>query len=286
MRNSLPDVDYERPETMEELLKLITNPDISYSVLAGGTDLIIDIRSENKTPQLIIDLKGIKELQDITQSEGKGLQIGATATINDILKKNATLKKYTCLLDACSDLGDSILRSRATMGGNICTASPAGDSAPALIVLDARVEIAGIDGLRVVTISDFFTGVKKNCLKKGEIITKIIIPDIPQEIKSRYMKMKRGAEDLAIVGVAGIHFPDGKTTLAYSSVAPIPVKVDVTEEFKEGKVTENSIETAVKKALSHVSPISDVRGGKEYRNHLVDISTRFILNDILGGSEQ
>ncbi|MHA1448641.1 MAG: FAD binding domain-containing protein [Candidatus Hodarchaeales archaeon] len=172
------------------------------------------------------------------------------------------------------------------MVGNICTASPAGDSAPSLLVLEALVEIAGMDGIRTVAISEFFTGVKKNCLKKGEIVTKIIIPELPAGTKSRYIKMKRGAEDLAVVGTAGIRYPDGRVYLAYSSVAPVPVKVDVTEEFKDNRISEESINTAVKKVLDHVSPISDVRGGKEYRNHLVDISTRFVLNEILGGSEQ
>ncbi|MHA1448642.1 MAG: FAD binding domain-containing protein [Candidatus Hodarchaeales archaeon] len=131
MRVSLPDIDYKRPETLDDLLKLITGNNSSYSVLAGGTDLIIDIRYKIKTPELAIDLKGIDELRKIVHEEGKGLHIEATATINDVLQEKTMVEKYSCLNDACSDYpavqsnnGGKHLHCITGRGFSTITASP------------------------------------------------------------------------------------------------------------------------------------------------------------------
>lgn len=282
---SLPDFSFKRPKTLKEAIDLLDQHRGKCVILAGGTDLISDMRARVKVPEVVIDIKNIEELVKVTYTPGKGLHIGAAAPINDVLKEPAVEKRYRCLYDSLSDLCDAIIRYRATIGGNICTASPAGDSAPSLLVLGASVEIQGPGGTRIIDLQDFFLGVKKNSLAQNEIVKAILVPDFPEGSLSRYYKMKRGAEDLAVVGTAGIHHQDGKVLLAYSSVAPKPVLVDVTDKINQGKTLDEKADLAVNMALETVKPISDVRGSAGYRKHLVDITTRFVLMEILGGKE-
>ncbi len=284
MRISLPEFSYERPKTIEEALKLVVQYQDDFCFIAGGTDLIVDMRAGLKAPKVVIDLKSIKELQELSYKEGVGLRIGATVTADRLLKEPRLQTHYKCLYDSIADLCDAILRSRATIGGNICTASPAADSVPSLLVLETNVEIIGPKGKRELALKDFFKGVKQSSLAADEILTTIILPDFPKGCPSKYMKMKRGAEDLAVVGTAGFHHPDGKVLLAYSSVAPTPVLLDVTDQISKCKDLTEKIELAVEIALKNVSPITDVRGGEEYRKNMVDITTRFVLSEILGGN--
>lgn len=116
-------------------------------------------------------------------------------------------------------------------------------------------------------------------------MTSINIPDFPEGSPSRYYKMKRGAEDLAVVGTAGMRYQDGKVLMAYSSVAPTPVLIAITDRISQFKTIAEKVDASVNLALEAVKPISDVRGSEEYRKHLVDVTTRFVVNDILGGAE-
>ncbi|MHA2296525.1 MAG: FAD binding domain-containing protein [Candidatus Hodarchaeales archaeon] len=283
MSTSLPEFRFNRPDTLEEAINILNQYKENGCLLAGGTDLVTDMRARIKVPEVIIDLKGITELSEISYEEGKGLRVGATATVNDILNQPVLKERYLCLHDSLSNLCDAILRQRATVGGNICTGSPAGDSAPSLLVLRAQVEIQGQSNTRRVEIRDFFTDVKKTCVKIGEIVTAIIVPDLPIGTPSRYYKMKRGAEDLAVVGTAGIKYPDETILLSYSSVAPTPILIDVTEKIIAGSTLSDKLDAAVEEATKNIHPITDVRGSADYRSHLVDVTTRFVLDYLIGG---
>ncbi len=276
---SLPKFDYYRPRTLEEALRLLNELE-GAEVLAGGTDLLVDMKSRVKRPKAVVDVKGIEELRRLEFNNG--LKIGATVTVNELIRSAEVREKYYALWEASINMCDFHLRNRATAVGNICNASPAADLAPPLLVHDAAIELASVDGSRVVPLREFFTGVKRTVKRPNELAVSIRVPEPPRGAKSRYLKFGRSAEDLAVVGIAALASEEA-VRLAYASVAPTPLLVDEVEEvFKEGGPKEELIEKAVQIALSKVSPITDVRGTREYRLHLVEHGTRFLLRSLLG----
>lgn len=282
----LPKFEYYRPSSLNEVLDLLERFREDASILAGGTDLIVDMRAKVRKPKAVIDIKHVPELHVLKYEEGKGLTIGATVTLSEILDYPVVKEKYHVLYDAIRQLADMHLRNRATLVGNICNASPAADSAPALLVLDAKVKAVSKRGERIIEIKDFFKWVKKTVLEPDEIVTQVFIPEPPKGSKGKYYKAKRNVKDLAIVGVAGLAANIDKPSerivrLAYASVAPTPIRVyEVEELFRKDEPLTKLIDEAVNMVLKKVSPITDVRGSKWYRSHLVDVLTRKILVDL------
>ena len=280
---TLPKFEYFSPETLDEALKLLKQHKSTAKILAGGTDLLIELRQRLIQPKAIIDLKKVPELQILNSTE-QGLEIGATTPINEIIALSEVENSYTALYQSLIDLADEILRFRATIGGNICTASPAADTACSLIVLQAEVHIqSSVNGKRKIPIRDFFTGVKKNCLSPDEIVTKIFIPKPSKGTQSRFKKMKRSSEDLALAGIAGLHNKD-VTFLSFTAVAPVPIFIDLSKYFKENgsPLTEDIFLSLWKEILPHLNPIDDVRASKDYRIHITEILTREILREVIG----
>ncbi|MDW8084162.1 MAG: xanthine dehydrogenase family protein subunit M [Candidatus Caldarchaeum sp.] len=281
----LPKFVYYAPETIDETLELLEKYGKDAKILAGGTDLVVDLRERKKRPKAVIDIKRIKELNHLEYVHGRGLVIGATVTYHQILNYQPVREKYPALWEAVKTIADEILRLRATLVGNICTASPAADTAPALLVYDAVVETASRKGGRKIPIDEFFTGVKKNALEPEEIVVSVSLPEPPADSKSTYLKaMRVWSEDLALVGVAALVADGGKDVrLAYASVAPTPLRVKSAEEvFRRDGDLHEKIEKAVELAAASVSPITDVRASKEYRLHLVKTFTRNALRRLLG----
>ncbi|MCS6783770.1 MAG: xanthine dehydrogenase family protein subunit M [Candidatus Caldarchaeum sp.] len=281
----LPKFLYHAPETIHEALELLNKYGREAKLLAGGTDLVVDLRERKTRPKAVIDIKRIKELNVLKYEPGRGLVIGATVTYHQILEYEPVRKKYPVLWEAVKTVADEILRMRATLVGNICTASPAADTAPALLVYDAVVETASKNGGRKIPIENFFTGVKKTVLEEGEMVVSVTLPEPPADAKGTYLKaMRVWSEDLALVGVAALVADGGKDVrLAYASVAPTPVRARKAEKvFREDGDIREKIEKAVELAVASVSPISDVRASKEYRLHLVKTFTRNALNRLLG----
>ena len=185
-------------------------------------------------------------------------------------------------MDIVIDLADEILRQRATIGGNIGTASPAADTSTPLLIYEAKVTILSKSrGKRIIPIKDFFTGVKQNCLSPDEIITSITIPRPKSGTRSSFRKMKRSVEDLAIAGVACLH-NDLHTYLAYSAVAPTPIFVDLTAIIPANVTRLNeSIFTQIwDYIIPLLKPIDDVRASKDYRIHISEILTRILLKEV------
>ncbi len=282
----LPKFEYYKPSTLDEALELLAKFKSGARILAGGTDLIVDLRSRIKKPKAVIDIKGIKELHKLEYIEGKGLIVGATVTLNELLEHPIVKSKFHVLYDSVRQLADMQLRNRATLIGNICNASPAADSAPALLVLDAKVKAVSKRGERVIEIKDFFKWVKKTALEPDEMVTEVFIPEPPEGSRGKYYKATRNVEDLAIVGVAGlVAYPNEPSKrivrLAYASVAPTPIRVyEVEELFKRDEPLPKLIDEAVNIVLRKVSPITDVRGSDWYRRHLVDVLTRKLLVEL------
>ena len=284
----LPKFEYYSPRTLDEALELLSKYGADAKVFAGGTDLFVLMRDRVIKPKALIDLKRIPELSRIEYGEGEGMTIGATVTLNALLENVDLKNNYYVLWDAIHQMGDQILRNRMTLVGNICNASPAADSAPPLLVLEAFIEAVSKEGKRRIPIKDFFLGVKKTVLKPNEIVTSIHIPKESAGGKGRYVKaMRVWSEDLAVVGVAALALKKGEELdirLAYASVAPTPVRAyDAEKVFKKKAPIDKLIDEASELAVKAVSPITDVRGGAEYRKHLVKVLTKRALREVIGG---
>ena len=279
----LPKFDYLAPQTLQETLELLDKHGQDSKLLAGGTDLIVSLRARERLPKNVIDIKGVKDLHELSYDEKRGLSIGAAVTLNRLVHHDPVRKTFPVLAEAVGTIGDFEIRNRATLAGNICNASPAADSAPALLVLEGTVSVASRKSKRTVPIREFFAGVKKTILANDEMITSINVPTPPKGSVGGYLKARRTiGEDLAVVGVGGLVAPTGEAgktvRLAYASVAPTPVRAFEAEKtFESSKSLDELLDQAIPIVRKTVSPISDVRGGKEYRVNLVEVLTRRLM---------
>ena len=282
----LPKFDYFAPQTLQETFELLEKHGKDAKLLAGGTDLIVSLRAREQRPKSVIDIKGVKELHELSFDEKRGLTVGAAVNLNELIHYDAVSKNYPLLNEAVSTIGDYEIRNRATLVGNICNGSPAADSAPALLVLDANVNIVNQKGKRTVPVREFHTGVKKTVLANNELVTSISVPTPPKGYKGGYLKGRRTVgEDLAVVGVGGLVIPGSKggksVRLAYASVAPTPVRaLEAEKVFESNKPLNDLLDQAMPIVRKTVSPISDVRGGKDYRMNLVEVLTRRLLRQL------
>jgi xanthine dehydrogenase FAD-binding subunit len=253
-------------------------------LLAGGTDIIVNLRAHVEHAKYLINIKGIRELQQISFDKKSGLTIGAAVTLNKIIHDDIVSKIYPVIKEAASTIGDYEVRNRATLVGNICNASPAADTAPGLLVLDSTVNVSSSAIKRKIPIKEFFTGVKRTSLQSNELVTSISVPIPPERSQTGYLKARRTTgEDVAIIGVGGLVAPQGNDTksvrLAYASLAPTPVRAyDAERIFEKRKPVNQLLEEAMPAVMKAVSPISDVRAGKEYRAHLVKVLTRRLIS--------
>jgi carbon-monoxide dehydrogenase medium subunit len=283
VKKMLPKFDYFAPQTLQETLEFLDNHGQESKLMAGGTDLIVSLRARERLPKNVIDIKGVKELHELLYDEKRGLSVGAAVTLNRLIHYEAVSKNFPILTEAVSTIGDYEIRNRATLAGNICNASPAADSAPVLLVLEATVNVASRKRKRTVSIREFFTGVKKTILADNEMVTSINVPTAPKGSVGGYLKARRTVgEDLAVVGAGGLVTATGKAgrsvRLAYASVAPTPVRAFEAERvFESAKPLDELLEQAMPIVRKTVSPISDVRGGKEYRVNLVEVLTRRLV---------
>jgi len=284
----LPKFDYLRPRTTEELAAALAEHGADAKLFAGGTDLVVLMRDKLVRPKYVIDIKGIEELRELSWDERRGLTIGAAVTLSELIASEVIRERFGALWKAAGTLADPTIRNRATLVGNICNASPAADTAPALLVLGAEVEVVSAKGKRVIPIREFFKGVKRTALEQGEFVRAVRVPNPPEGAKGDYLKWGRTrGEDLAVVGVAGLAVNSGKklVRIALSSVAPTPLIVPEVEGiFEGGGSVEEQIDKAASIVVEKISPISDVRAGKEYRLHMAGVLTKQILKRILGAS--
>ncbi len=253
---------YVNPGDRSELLDLLAENGSSAKLLAGGTDLLVNIRGGVQRPQLLIDVKKVKGFQGISWSVTDGLVIRPGVTINELLRDATVRDKFSLLAECAHDLASYQVRNRATVIGNIVNASPCSDMAPGLLCLGARVVISSKRGERELPLAEFFTGVKKTVLASDEILERLVVPAAAVGARGSYRKLKRiQGHDLGIIGVA-LMKKDGLISLGISSSAPTPVLVT---GLHEGDAEEVLV-AASRKATS---PISDVRCSKEYREFMI-----------------
>ena len=271
----MKDFQYFKPKTLKEASELLIQYGDTASILNGGSDLIVRMHEGLSHPKVVIDIKGIEGLNEITFDKEKGLIIGACVNMKEMEKHPMLLEKFMVLAEASHSVGSCQVRNRATMVGNITNASPLADTATPLLALDAYVQVYSLEGMREISIHDFFVFVRKTCLKTGDIVTGVRIPYISENVFGHYQKhARRDAVDLSTV-CASVVKAEGTIRIALGSVAPTPVRARRAEAFLAGKeLTPEVIEEAANIAVGEVNPITDIRATKEYRQEIVKVLVR------------
>ena len=266
--------DYQKVYSLREALDAASSREASV-FLAGGTDLLVQIKQGKKLPRHVIDVKDIREMDALTTSENT-CSIGALTTIRALETAPAVEEKVPLLAKAAAKLGSIQVRHRATVGGNLCNASPSADMAPALLALDARAMIFGKQGQRNIELVDFFLGPGVTSLSDGELLARLEIPVTRARCGSVYYKVStRNAMDLAFVGVAVLIEVDDrerivKARVALGAVAPTPIRVPQAEKLLEGSVVNReAAQVSAELAARYCDPISDIRASAEYRREMV-----------------
>jgi len=279
--------DLATPNSLDECLKLLAERGPETKLVAGGTDLLVQMKNGLLKPARVIDLSGIADLRVLAPDDGRGLRVGAAVTARR-LELDATVRaRYAALGESGALVGSVQVRNLATVGGNICNAAPSADMAPPLVALEAEAVIAGPSGRRRVPVASFFTGVRRTVLGPDELLLEFAVPAPGPRSGGSYLRHTPRRElDIAIVGVASqITLTDGvcaKARIALAAVAPTPVRATAAEQSLEGqRLTPERIEQAAALAVETARPISDQRGSAEYRRHLVRVLTRRTLTTAL-----
>ena len=270
----LPRFEYRAAKSVREATSLWSEvPGSRY--FAGGTDLLPQMRVRRKVPR-VVDIKRIPELCAIRETADGGIAIGAAVPMAQVAMHSAVASRYPVLVACIEEVGAWPLRNRATVAGTICNASPAADTAVALLVLEAAVAIEGPGGARALPLSDFFRGPGQPALAAGEMVTEVILPKATAGYQGRYLRLsRRKGMDLATVGVL-VAKADGKGRyrVALAAVAPTPLRVSLAEQLLDGDgLTSSAIQKAAQIACVSCSPITDVRGTADYRREMVGVLT-------------
>jgi CO/xanthine dehydrogenase FAD-binding subunit len=258
----------------------------STRVIAGGTDVLLKARNY-PVPVTVVDISGIAELCGVRQAED-GIYIGAATRLAEVVRAAALQDEaYQALIQGAVQVGSPQIRNLATLGGNLCNASPSADTAAPLLALDACVALESQAGQRIVRLEDFFQGPGKTVLAEGELLTSIFIPNQPAGAKSIYLKHSpRRAMDLAFVGVAvwaaGTQHP--QVRIALSAVAPTPMRALPAENYLSQLefIDAAALDEAARLSAQAAKPISDVRSSSSYRNEMVRVLTQRALRQTLG----
>jgi carbon-monoxide dehydrogenase medium subunit len=272
--------EYFEPGTLDEAVALLGRFGGDASLLAGGTDLLVEIREHLRWPRQVVNIKKIPGMAALEYDDRTGLRFGALVTAREIEISSVVLAKYPGLAQAARELGSIQVRNRATIVGNICRASPSADTLPPLIADGATVRMIGPAGERTVPLEGFFTGPGKTVLAPGELVTEIAVPPPPPRTGKHYLKHgRRKAMELATVGVAVSVTCDADTCrqirIALGAVAPTPIRARQAEEALRGRTLDGAtIEAAARIAMSECRPISNVRGSAEYRREMVGVLTQ------------
>jgi carbon-monoxide dehydrogenase medium subunit len=275
--------DYAAPATVAEAVSLMAAHPRA-RLLAGGTDLLVQLRAGRKETDFVIDLKRIPELNAIDYDASHGLTLGAAVPCYRIYRDQNVARAYPSLVEVASLIGGTQIQGRASIGGNLCNSAPSADSVPLLIALGAACRIIGPGGPREVAAENFCTGPGRNVLQPGEMLVALHLPPPQRHSGARYLRfIPRNEMDIAVAG-AGVEvvLDDGKfrsARIALASVAPTPLFVREAGDALIGHpVNEESIAAAGEIARKSAEPITDMRGTSEYRRHLCAVLTRRALD--------
>ena len=280
----MKEIAYAAPKTTADATALLSENGDRARILAGGTDVIVQVREGRRDIDLLVDIKHIPDVNELTCDSTKGLVIGAAVPCCLIYENKAIAKAYPGLLDAVTLIGGIQIQSRATLGGNLCNASPAADGIPILIALEGVCDIAGPKGTRSVPVEQFCTAPGKTVLQRGEFLLRFRFPPPKPNTGAAYLRfIPRNEMDIAVVGAGvSVQLDATKTKctsarIAIAAVAPTPLLVPEAGAALIGALSEQAIEKAATLAQAAARPISDMRGDADYRRHLVGVLVKRAL---------
>lgn len=264
-----PEFQYLEAHSTDEVLTWLAEYGARARVLAGGTDLLVRMKTGQVQPEYIIHIKKIAGL-DYIQADEAGLRIGAATSLREIEGHAAVKTGYSALYEAVRSMAATAIRNMGTIGGNLVNASPAADTAPPLLVYDAALKLARRDGVRWVPVEEFFLGPGKTCVAPEELLMEISIPPQGPESGSSFLKLGRVAIDIAKINVAVSLQRSGRKCagcrIAFGSVAPTPIRVRDAEVILAGQeMSEGLVEAAAQAGAAAIKPITDNRSTREYR---------------------
>lgn len=284
--------DYIKPASLDEAVTLLTTHNGAARPFAGMTDLLIRIERGFVHPQVVVDIKDLPGMHDLLVVRNGDLRIGAAVTMNQVALSPTVQSGWPLLAEGCASVASYQLRNRATVGGNLCNASPAADSAPALICYGANAHVFGPDGDRKIPLEQFFLGPGKTALQRGEILTGVTVPFV-RGAAGHFLKLGRTTiGDISLMNVAVLGWPDSAVPsgsswrIALGSVAPTVIRAPEAERLLSQDASPAGLEAASQAAASAARPIDDIRATAAYRTDMVRVLTRRgverILSEISG----
>lgn len=285
---TLPEFDYFRPQSLQEASAFLAEHAGEARPFLGGTDLFVRMRDGALAPRYLVDVKHLDGTNELRFDPQRGLTIGAAVCMNHVIASPDVQRAYPLLAEACRSVASYQLRTRATVVGNVCNASPAGDTIGACLALDGLLSVHGTGGTRQEPLSAFFLGPGKTRLQPSDIVTSIHFPPPPPGCAGTYLKLGRNRlSDLSIVGVTVLAAPDTglpsgfRFRIVLASVAPVPLVAAQAEACLAAQlVTPERIHEAALLAGAECHPIDDIRGSARYRKAMVKNLTEKALTAV------
>lgn len=264
---------YYRPTSRADALAALAAEGAGGRPLVGGTDLLVGLRHHTVEPRLIVDLKTIRDLPDPIEVTDTGVRVGPTFTMGELADHPVVRRWFPALVEAALTVGSVAIRNRASLVGNACNGSPAADTVPALLVHGASVTIESVDGERTAPLADFFLGPRRTLCGPGELVTRIDVPRPADGTGSAFRRLtRRRGVDLATVSVAAAVDAGGRVALGLGAVGPRPLSARLDEPFDPADVA--GLDRALDERLEVATPISDIRGSRDYRLAMVRVLAR------------
>lgn len=280
---------FAAPQSVQEAVEVLARAGGEGRPLAGGTDLIVQMKENRRSPGVVVDVKRIPDLNVLSWDARDGLRVGAAVSCTRIAAYAPVRERYPALAEACALVGSVQIQNRAALGGNFCNAAPSADAVPPVLSYGGKLMLAGPDGRRELPAEDFFVGPGQTVLGPGELLVEIIIPTPPSPSGAAYLRfIPREEMDIAIAGVGSFVQLNADRTrceqarITLAAVAPTPVRAREAEAFLVGKpLDQTTMAHAGELAAKAAQPISDVRGSAAYRIELVKVLTRRTLQKAL-----
>jgi len=283
--------EYLEPESIEEALTVLSQYQGKSKIIAGGTDLMLQMRNKAIRPEYVVDITRIPGLDYITLDDQQGLRLGALTTIRGLETSVELQRKYPVISQAASQLGSVAIRNVATLGGNLCNALPSAETSQALLALSAQVRVVGPGGERTIPLEGFFTGVGKTLLQPDEILLEILVPESLPHTSGIYIKHSpRGPIDLAIVNITVLmtmeqdHRVCRDAKIVLGAVSPTPLRAKKAENVLKGKRVDGAlIDRAAQVASDEANPRrGSIRGSFEYKKEMVKVLTGRAIKEVIG----
>lgn len=273
---------YIAAESLEDALKVKQARGAEARVIAGGTDLILRMRERVFAPKLLLDLRQVS--LDTISSHGGEMRLGAYVTLSQILADEQIAALFPALVGACRQFAGPPIRNRATLGGNLVNASPAADLAPALMAYDATIVLASAAGERELPLAEFFTGPGQTVMQMDEILTAVRLPLMPPDTASRFIKLgQRRSMAIAVINLStrltlGAKGTVSDVRIVLGAAAPTPMRAVAAEAVLMGnELSDDRVEEAATAASKEISPITDVRASRNYRERMAQVLVRRAL---------